>query len=406
MAGGRIVIVGGSVAGVSAATNLRLEGFDGEVTMVEAEERWPYDKPPLSKQVLLEPTPEDTISLLGAEEARGLGIDVRLGVRAVSLDPAGGTITTRAGESIEYDDLIIATGLRARSARWAVDGVHTIRTHDDAVAVREQLAGASRVVVVGAGFIGAEVASAAVKLGVEVELVNVTAVPMAGVVNETVSDWFATLHPGQGVKTYFSTAVASVRRESDGRMAVTLEDGVELHADVVVVGIGAVPNDDWIRDSGLPVDDGVLCDAFLRVNGQSNIYAIGDVSRWEDPNRGMVRIEHWTNAVQQGAFVAKRLASSRPANVPFATDGYVWSDQYQHTIQIVGQVGRQLEAVEVVSTNGDRRAILYADREGKLCGALTVDWPGVLIKIRRSLAKDGRDRDPISSWVAALQNRA
>jgi NADPH-dependent 2,4-dienoyl-CoA reductase/sulfur reductase-like enzyme len=392
---GTVVIVGSSIAGVRAAQALRAEGHRGRIVLVGAESEPPYDKPPLSKQFLAGTWDTEKIGLLSPAEAADAGIELRLGTPATHLDPAAHRIRLADGTDIGYATCVIATGAAARPAPWAtVDGVHVLRTLGDGRALRRDLtrAGTGHVVVVGGGFIGAEAAATARRLGHDVTVVDPLPLPMARVLGPEVGAHLAALHRRHGVATRFGTGVRSVTGKA-GDLRVELDDGTLLTARTVLVGIGAVPNDGWLASSGLRLDDGVLCDEYCRARDVPDVFAAGDVARWYHPGHGAhVRVEHWTNAVEQAAQVAHNITHPE-AMRPYAPVEYVWSDQYDWKLQIVGRPVRNGAvgggAVLVGRWEGAdaRAAALYGDADGRLRAAATVNWPRALLDCRRLLAQ-------------------
>ncbi|QTI69915.1 NAD(P)/FAD-dependent oxidoreductase [Gordonia polyisoprenivorans] len=377
------LIVGASVAGVRTAQALRGRGYTDSITMLGEERHFPYDKPPISKEMLGDGagTP---VPLLTAEQLVELDVDLRLGVRAESLDLVNRSVTASDGQTYRFDDLVIATGVSPRTLPGSegLQGVHTLRTADDADAVRSQLMTASDVVVIGAGFIGAEFAAAARSHGVRVDVVEPQVIPMSHVLGEEVGAELSRLHTLNGVTMHTGVGVAALVGGSrvDG---VTLTDGRTLRADLVVVGIGATPATGWLESSGLPLDNGVVCDERLRAVGAERVYAAGDVARWPSPHAdGLVRIEHWTNANEHGGVVA---ASIMGADAPAPPPPYVWSDQYGQRIQIVGrpaagELGRAVGAVD-----SPPFAAIYTSHEGRVVGALVVDDPRLFMKCRKAI---------------------
>ncbi|MEV0639863.1 FAD-dependent oxidoreductase [Streptomyces sp. NPDC050619] len=381
------VIVGSSVGGVRTAQALRVAGYDGEVVLVGEEHTLPYDKPPLSKGMLAGTTTADAIALLTEPAADKAGIRLMLGRPATRLHVDERIVELAGGERLAFDDVVIATGVRARPSPWGEQpGVHVVRTLDDAVALGAALRQGGPLVVIGAGFIGAEVAATARGLGLEdVTVVDPVPVPLSRVLNPAVAERFTRLHADRGVDTRFGVGVLGIDQAADG-LAVRLTDGTTLRAATVVVGIGAVPNDEWLRSSGLQIDDGVVCDQYSRAVGAPHVHAVGDVARWFHRRHGrLVRAEHWTNAVEQATCVAHnivhpdRLRTYEPVE-------YVWSDQYDWKIQLAGQTGGDLVHVTVGGADPTRTfAVLYADPDGGFRGAVTVNWPRALIACRRAL---------------------
>ena len=346
-----ILIVGASVAGIRTAQALRMQGSTEQITLLGEELHHPYDKPPLSKEMLAggqTPPGADTVpgpvALVTEDELAALDVDLQLGVRATRLDPAARVIETEQSGTFGYDQLVIATGVVPRALPGPIPaGVHTIRTADDALALRTALARSPDVVVIGAGFIGAEFASAARAYGCSVTVVEQQPIPMAHILGPEVGGRLAGLHRANGVALRTGVTVSHI--EGDQRVsAVVLGTGEVLPADLVVVGIGARPATDWLASSGLPITDGIDCDQNLRVIGFPDVHAAGDVARWPHPHYGFaLRVEHWTNANEHGALVAADLLG-RPA--PASQVPYVWSDQYGHRIQMAGlpNLGRLLAA--------------------------------------------------------------
>ncbi|WP_300400491.1 FAD-dependent oxidoreductase [Nocardioides sp.] len=380
-----ILVVGASVAGLRTVQALRMKGYSGPITLLGEEPHPPYDKPPLSKEMLLPDGDGEAILLATEEQLTELDVDLRLGVRAAALDVAARTVTTVDGEAVGFERLVIATGATPRRLPGTehLAGVHTIRTAEDAVALRTALPGASDVVVVGAGFIGAEFAAAVRLHGATATLVEAQTVPLAHVLGAEVGRRLADIHAAQGNTLLTGIGVAHI--EGDERVqAVVLTDGRRLPADLVVVGIGAVPATDWLESSGLPIADGVECEADLRVIGTDGIYAAGDVARWPHAHYGFdVRIEHWTNANEHADLVASAITGSPPPRTQLP---YVWSDQYGHRIQIVGRpnMGRSAHLVGTVA-DGDLLAA-FTDEGGALVGAVVVDDVRAFMKCRKAIA--------------------
>ncbi|MBZ3900403.1 NAD(P)/FAD-dependent oxidoreductase [Streptomyces griseiscabiei] len=401
MNGRSVLIVGASVAGVQAARSLRALGHEGRIVLAGAEPQLPYDKPPLSKQFLTEGWDTGRVGLLSEQEAHDQGIELRLGSPAVELDPAGRLVRFEDGGECGYDVCVVATGAHARPSPWQVDsGLHLVRSLADATALRADLARGGDVVVIGAGFIGAETASTAASLGCGVTVVDPAPVPMERVLGAELGELFASLHERHGVGTRFGRAVWSVTGAA-GDLAVTLDDGEILRAHTVVVGIGAVPNDGWLAGSGLRVENGVVCDEYCRAVGAEDVFAAGDVARWFHPDRREhLRVEHWTNAVDQAALVAHNIVHPEDPR-PYAPVEYVWSDQYDWKIQIVGRPSSAALHTVLGSFDGNARgAALFGDAEGRLTAAVTVNRPRALLECRRLVAA-GSGLDVAEQRVAA-----
>jgi 3-phenylpropionate/trans-cinnamate dioxygenase ferredoxin reductase subunit len=381
-----IVIVGASVAGIRTAQGLRMNGCADAITLLGEELHHPYDKPPLSKQMIGTDGEYAAVPLLTVDELAALDVDLRLGVRVTALDPREHVLTTADGAAVPYTELVIATGVTPRTLPFpTVGGVHTVRTADDAIALRESLSRRPRVVVIGAGFIGAEFASAARGFGCPVAVVEMQDVPMAHILGPEIGDALAELHRAAGVEVLSGATVDHFESDDAGAVTgVALADGRVVPADLVVVGIGARPATDWLIGSGLPIEDGVECDERLRVVGFPDIHAAGDVARWPHAFYGVpLRIEHWTNANEHAAIVAADLLGKPP---PSAQLPYVWSDQYGHRIQIAGRPGLGTLAVRQGDAQ-DHLVAVYADADGTAVGAVVLDDPRAFMKIRKSIVK-------------------
>lgn len=380
-----VVIVGASVGGVKTAQALRLEGFTGRIVLIDAENVPAYDKPPLSKAYLQPDAPSTTIELLTAEELASLDAEFTLGSPARHLDTVERTVTLESGDVVPFDVLVIATGSRARRSPWGEGpGIHVLRTSADAERLRDELRPGRNLLIVGAGFIGAEVASTALKHGVAVTMVDPLPAPMSRVLNQAVGDIFAAKHQKEGASTVFGHTVSSVTR-SAGVFDVELSNGRLLHADSVLVGIGAVVNTEWLEDSGLVLDNGIICGPGLHAVGAEGVFAVGDVARWRSAARNeSLRLEHWTNAVDQAKTVAHNIVHPDDP-VDYETVEYVWSDQYDWKIQVIGRTGSEDFAV-LGDPSDDKFAVLYEGDDGKLLGAIVVNWPRALVACRKAVA--------------------
>jgi NADPH-dependent 2,4-dienoyl-CoA reductase/sulfur reductase-like enzyme len=380
-----ILIVGASVAGIRTAQTLRKGGYDQGITVVGEELHAPYDRPPLSKEMLGRDHGGALVPLLTTTELDTLRIDLQLGVRATSLDPRARAVRTEDGRILSYEGLVIATGLVPRTLPDGnLRGVYTVRTAADAFALRTALAKVPRVVVVGAGFIGAELAAAAREYGCAVTIVETQPVPMAHLLGEAVGQQFADLHRGHGVALHAGVGVDHLESDAGAVTGVMLTDGRVLPADLVIVGIGARPATQWLESSGLPIDNGVCCDERLRVTGFPQIHAAGDVARWTHPLYGEpVRIEHWTNANEHAAIVAADILGLAQPRVQVP---YVWSDQYGHRVQIAGRPATGHLARQQGTVLRGQLIALYADDEARLVGAVVVDDPRTFMKMRKAVA--------------------
>ncbi len=399
-----VVVVGSSTGGVRTAQARRREGFAGRVVLVGEEAAAPYDKPPLSKQYLAGEWPIERLALLTEEAAAAADIELRLGVAAVRLDVSAQQVVLADGEALPYDHVVIATGATARPSPWQADsGVHVIRTLADVDGLRADLAGGAPVVVVGGGVIGAEAAATIRTLGHAVTMVDPLATPLARLVGPEVGRPLEELHCRRGVDTRFGVGVEGIDGTA-GELTVALTDGSTLAAATVLVGIGAVPNDGWLADSGLLIENGVVCDRYCRAVDSDRVWAVGDVARWQDPRYPVrMRAEHWTNAVEQAAAVAHNIVQSGDL-VAYSPLEYVWSDQYDWKLQIVGSAARggRHEVVGDLSVDPAKAAVLYSDDDGLLSGVVAVNWPKPLVTGRRALNAGPTDFEQFLAQIREL----
>lgn len=394
-----IAIVGMSLAGLRAAETLRREGHDGRIVAVGAEPHLPYDRPPLSKELLAgSAEPEDLA--LRPQGYDDLDLDWRLDARAVALDVAGRRVELHDGELVAFDGLVIATGSRARQlpGQPALGGLFTLRTLDDALALREVLASGPRVVVIGAGFIGAEVAATCRGRGLDVTVLEALRQPMVRGLGPQLGEVIARVHRDHGVDLRTGVTVDAVEGDDGAVTGVRLGDGEVVPADVVLVGIGATPETAWLEGSGVPLDDGVVCDATGLV--APGIVAAGDVARWPNPlfDGRPMRLEHWTNAVEMGVHAATRLlAGDAGTGLEFAPVPFVWSDQYDRKIQVVGHLAGATEVHVAHGTLEEYRFVALFGRAGRLVGALGFNRARQVMQYRRMIA----ERVPFAHAVAA-----
>jgi NADPH-dependent 2,4-dienoyl-CoA reductase/sulfur reductase-like enzyme len=355
-----IVVAGGGLAAANAVEELRAQGYAGDLTLVCAEPHLPYERPPLSKDLLLGKAEPDSVFTHDAGWYDDHGVEVRLGQRVGAID-LDRTSVTVGDETIGYDRLLLATGATPRHLRVA-DGsgvpVSYLRTLDDAVALKERLAG--RVVVVGAGWIGLEVAAAAREAGAEVTVVEQAEQPLAAALGPELGAIFADLHREHGV---------------DLRLGTAVDQDALTGADLVVVGIGAVPADGLAREAGLACDDGVLVDARLRTS-DPHVYAAGDVARHDHPTLGRLRVEHWDAAIHQGRAAARAMLGDDTAYDRLL---YFFTDQYDLGMEYVGHVGR--EGYDDVVVRGDREArrlVAYWLRGGTVVAGMHLnEWDAI-----------------------------
>jgi 3-phenylpropionate/trans-cinnamate dioxygenase ferredoxin reductase subunit len=373
----RIVVVGGSLAGLRAIEALRQAEYSGEIVAVGAEHQWPYDRPPLSKQFLKGEWDADRVSLR-REGSDALDVSWRLGVSATSLDAAARRIALSDGDAVEYGGLVIATGATPRRlpAAEGLAGVHVLRGLDEATALRHALAAGGPLVVVGAGFIGMEVAASARELGLDVTVVEMLPVPLVRGLGATLGEVVARRHRDHGVDVRCGVAVESFVADHEGRVeAVKLAGGDIVEAANVLVGIGVTPEVGWLAGSGLDLEDGVLCDA-TGATALPDVVAAGDVARWHVPRRGgPIRYEHWTSAVEQAGVAAARLLAGAGVVAPHDPVPFVWSDQFELRITVAGEVAES-DAMHVAHGDLDAdRFIALFGREGRLVGAVACRRP-------------------------------
>ncbi|MCR8899757.1 FAD-dependent oxidoreductase [Gordonia sp. GONU] len=378
----RLVVVGASLAGLRAVEAARKSGFTGAITMVGAEPELPYDRPPLTKEHLKPDGPQQSKPLKTADALAELDVELRLGRTATSLDTDSRKLTLDSGDVLPYDALVIATGVRPR----LLDGVdvthpriHAIRTLDSANALRESLTEEQPVLIVGAGFIGSEVASAAVASGRSVTIVEAARHPLSHVVGIQAGAALMDLHRRRGVTLRCGQTLDSVSAFDDH-----IEAGIgdeKISAGSLVVAIGTVPNTEWLAGSGVPVDNGVVCEPDLSAG--DGISAAGDVASWVDPRWGIRRrVEHRTNAAEQGKHAA--ITALDPAGASaFSSIPYVWTEWYGVKIQVVGQTDADEELL-VGDVEGESFVALYR-KDSQLRGALTVGRPAATQKFRKLL---------------------
>jgi NADPH-dependent 2,4-dienoyl-CoA reductase/sulfur reductase-like enzyme len=377
-----VTVVGASLAGLSTVRSLRSRGYDGRIVVVGAERHAPYDRPPLSKGFLAGSTSEADLALLQSDDDAH-DVEWRLGVPAIGLDPASHAVSLADGSVVRGDAVVLATGSRARElpGMRALSGVHVLRTLDDAIALRDDLAAGGRLVVVGGGFIGAEVASTARARGLVVTVVEAMPTPLAGPLGTVMGAICGTLHADHGVRLRTGVGVAGLVGP-DRVQAVDLLDGTRLPADVVVVGIGALPNVEWLADSGLDIAGGVATDATCATTAPG-VVAVGDCARPYDLHaRRPVRTEHWTHALQQPATAAATLLG---ASEPYTQLPYFWSEQYGLQIQLVGSRAEGDQVAVVHGSIEERSFVATYERDGRLVAVLGVGATGPFSRWRRTL---------------------
>ncbi len=378
------------------AETLRKEGFDGNIHLVGDEPHLPYDRPPLSKQILSGDWDLERVALTDPAKDDELSLEWHLGDKATQLSVEEKIVSLDSGTDLSFDGLVIATGARCISLRMAGDleGIYTLRGLDDALAIRSELeATPQKVVVVGAGFIGAEVAATARQRGLEVTMIEAAEVPFERVLGPEMGTVTADVHRDHGVEVITGVAVESFKGNRRVEKVI-LEDGTEIEADLVIVGIGVKPNTEWLEGSGLTLDNGVLCDDSCEA--APAIVAAGDVARW--PNRLFnenMRVEHWDNAVEQGVFVARRLLAGKSNTESYSPIPWFWTDQFDRKIQLAGRT-RSTDEIRIVTGSIEERRFATAyGREGKLVGILGFNRPRHVMQYKQMIA-DG------TSWEDAI----
>jgi NADPH-dependent 2,4-dienoyl-CoA reductase/sulfur reductase-like enzyme len=390
-----VAIVGTSLAGLRAAETFRREGFDGRIVAIGAEAHLPYDRPPLSKEFLRgDWEPEQLV--LRKQGVDDLDLDWRLDARAVALDIGAREVALHDGERVTFDGLVIASGATPRrlANQPNLAGLFTLRTLDDALALRELLDARPKVVVIGAGFIGSEIAATCRARHLEVTVLEMLPQPMVRGLGPELGAVLAAIHRDHGVDLRTGVQVEAIEGDGAGQVrGVLLGDGSRIAADVVVVGVGVVPETAWLEGSGLTIDDGVVCDQTCAA--APGIVAAGDVARWPNPlfDGQRMRLEHWTNATEQGVHAARRLLGH---DEPFAPVPFVWSDQYDRKIQTVGVVSSEADVHVAHGTLEERQFVALFGRRGRLLGALGFNRPRFVMQYRRIIAERG-------SWDDAVQ---
>lgn len=376
---GRMVVAGASMGGLRAAEQLRAAGWTGAITVVGDEPHMPYNRPPLSKEVLAGKAPFESLAF--TPKAAVADVEWRLGTKVVAARLTDRTVALDDGSEIPYDGLVVATGMRPRRLRCPGPrtGRHTVRTAADAQGLRDQLTRpGARVVVVGAGFIGCEVAATAVGLGVrEVTVVDPLPLPMVGPLGELLGRALLKRHEERGVRFALGTGVAGFEG-ADRVTGVVLGDGTVLPADVVVESVGSVANAEWLEGNGLDLSDGVLTCGQLRVGGRPEVVAVGDVARFPNARYDGVprRVEHWSIPADTAKHAAKvlvaHLTGARADLAPFAPLPTFWSDQHDFRLQSFGAPGLGLADVRVLDGDPDGDVLVGYHSDDRLVGVVAL----------------------------------
>jgi 3-phenylpropionate/trans-cinnamate dioxygenase ferredoxin reductase subunit len=372
----RCVLVGGGVAAAATAAALRRRGYDGEIVLVADEPDAPYERPPLSKDVLAGGA---VVPARKPEWYADNGVELRLGTRATSIDTATRTVRLTGGDDLRYDTLVLATGMRARRlAGFEGERIHYLRSAADARALRAELAGAERVVVLGAGFVGCEVAASAIGLGKQVTIFEPEPTPLARVLGVKIGAAVLDIHRARGVEVRTGEYVESCTPSGD-RLVVDSNLGYRTEADLVVVGVGALPNADLALYAGIETGDGIVVDEYGRTSAP-DVWALGDVASQTHHGR-RVRVEHHDNALRQGQTVAANITGERK---PHTDPHWFWSDHYEHKLQSVGHV-RDLDDLVLRGSVEEGVFSAFSLTDGRLDGVISLGRPGDVLAVRRAL---------------------
>ena len=385
----RIAVVGASLAGLRAAEFIRRAKFEGELVLIGDEVRLPYDRPPLSKEVLRGEWEPERIALRRRSYDE-LNLQLLLGQRAVSLDTAKRELRLEGGTVVSFDGMVIATGGQVRELphQPRVEGIYTLRTLDDALAIRAAFASKPRVAVIGAGFIGAEVAASAQQLGLEVTMIEALEAPLALSLGPRLGRVLQDAHERRGVRVLCGRRVEGFGG-TDRIESVLLDDGTRVECDVVVVGIGVSPSVSWLAGSGVELDDGVRCDETL-ASSVPGIVAAGDVASWYNPLfEERMRVEHWTNAVEQARHAVSSLLAAPGEAKAFESVPMFWSDQFDIKIQGVGRPKPTDDLVLAGGTPESEKFIALYGCAGRLVGAVAFNQPPKLVQLRMLIGKRG-----------------
>jgi 3-phenylpropionate/trans-cinnamate dioxygenase ferredoxin reductase subunit len=396
------VIVGANLAGGRAAESLRDSGFEGRIILIGSEPDRPYERPPLSKDYLRGALPEDKLYLRPESYYQEHRIELRLGVRATRLDAAARFVELEGGERLAYDRLLVATGCEVR--RLAVpggdlEGIYYLRSRGDSARLGALLQGNPRVVVIGAGFIGSEVAASARMLGREVTVLEAAAAPLERALGVRMGELCAAIHRDHGVELRLLAKLSEFRGQRRIE-EVVLADGTAIPCDLAVVGVGVAPAVGWLSGSGISMDNGVNVNEFTETN-LPGVHAAGDIANAWNPLFGeRMRVEHFDNAQNQGIAAGRAMAGAREAYTPVP---YFWSDQYDLTLQYVGHA-RGSDEIVVRGDQGRRSFTAFYMRDDRVKAALAIGRPRDIVAARR-LIQSGRiiDRHILSDQQADLR---
>jgi NADPH-dependent 2,4-dienoyl-CoA reductase/sulfur reductase-like enzyme len=397
-----IVVVGASQAGLAASRELRRLGHEGRILVLDGERTGPYRRPEVSKGLLNGTFDTDSVTVPWPDE---LELDLVTGTVAERLDVDRRVVEARTGErerAFPYDGLVIATGTGARQAPWAGTprGLHTLRTLDDALRLRRDLEAASSIVIVGGGFIGLEVAAVARALGKDAVVLEAAPRPLERVLGPRFADHVSRVHRDRGVDLRCGVAVETLDLDADGELeAVVVSDGCRIPASLVLFAAGSSPATEWLRDSGAVLDPGVRCDATCAVEGIPDAVAAGDVASWWNPLYGRrMRVEHWTNAIEQGTYAARRLLGQHDPE-GFSSAPYFWSDQFGMRLQSIGSTSAHDEVV-VLEEEGETMVVGYG-QQGRLVAVAGMNAGPRVNRFRKSVL-GGADLDSVRPVAAKV----
>jgi 3-phenylpropionate/trans-cinnamate dioxygenase ferredoxin reductase subunit len=389
------VIVGAGLAGAKAAQTLREEGYDGRLVLLGDETERPYERPPLSKEVLRGETAADTTYVHAQGFYDDHAIELRTGTLVESLDVAAAEVVLAGGERLHYDRLLLATGARPRRLTVPgadLHGIYALRTLEDCATLRERLRPGVRLAVVGAGWIGSEVAASARAMGAEVTVIEVTSVPLERVLGREIGAMYADLHAERGVRMLMQRRVAAFEGDGDGAVrAVVTADGERVACDLAVVGVGAAPRTELAERAGLAVAGGIACDELLQTSAPG-VYAAGDVAAARHSLYGRaVRVEHWANALNQGPAAARNMLG---AHVAYDRVPYFYSDQYDVGMEYSGDV-RSWDEVVVRGDLAARELVAFWLSDGRVLAGMNVNVWDVTDDVQ-ALIRSGVSIDPAS----------
>ena len=365
------LIVGAGIAGGTAAETLRKQGFDGEIHLIGAEPHRPYDRPPLSKEFLSGAKEQEKLYFKTQDFYTEQSIELHLGAEALALDTSSNTVTLSNGDALHYDKLLLATGSQVKRLPIPgadLDGVHYLRNIEDSKAIAQSMSGAGRAVIVGAGFIGSEVAAVCKAAGLEVTVLEIQSQPMAHILGAEMGAIYANLHTNRGIDLRLSEGISEIRGQCRAEQVIT-DKGHAIDCDLVVIGVGISPDTSLAEAAGVDVEGGILIDENCRTSNP-DIFAAGDVANWFHPGLGhRLRVEHWDNALNQGAAAAKSMLGNPEVYAPVL---YFWSDQYDLNIQYLGHAA-EWDEIAVRGNPSEEKFSAFYLKDGSVHGALIVN---------------------------------